>query len=275
MPIMNNQQNFPFSARIFKLVGIVLILSFVVDFLVLLFASQPRNSQWQVSLATAAVDRGLIPLIGLALIFAGYWIESNSSDRIGNRQSWLDVRLWAILSSLLGLFFLLLIPIHINNVNQAGAQTIGRINQEAQQAETNLQTQINQLQPQLEQQQSQFRNQVQALLQNEQLFNQAIKSDRYSDNEKKLLQQFKADPKALDRYLEQQANPVALAKDKLNQIRSQRQEVEQQARQEAWRSGLRVGINSLLFALGYAAIGWTGLRNTRSLRSSRHQSPAP
>jgi ABC-type multidrug transport system fused ATPase/permease subunit len=271
---MNNQQNFPFPAWIFKLTGIVLILSFVVDFLILLFASQPRNSQWQVSLATAAVDRGLIPLIGLALIFAGYWIDSNTSDRINNRQSWFDLRLWAILSSLLGLFFLLLIPIHINNVNQASAQTIGRINQEAQQAETNLQTQINQLQPQVEQQQAQFKNQVQALLQNEQLFNQAIKSDRYSENEKKLLQQFKADPKALDRYLAQQA-PATLANEKLNQIRSQRQELEQQARQEAWRSGLRVGIDSLLFAIAYVAIGWTGLRNTRSFRSSQPQSPAP
>jgi hypothetical protein len=265
---MNSYQNFPFTSRIFKLVGVILILSFAVDFLMLLFFSGPRNSQWQIGLATAAVDRGLVPMIGLALIFTGYWIDYNTSNNIANRKSWLDLRLWAVLSSLLGLFFLLLIPIHANNVTQARAQTIQGINQEAKQAESNLQTQLGQLQAQLGDQRvkaelEKFKSQVQELLKNEQRFNQALQSNQYSENEKKLLQQFKANPQALDAYLAQQSDPSTLGNQKLNQIRAQRQELEQQARQDTWRSGLRVGINSLLFAIGYAAIGWTGLRNTR------------
>lgn len=179
---------------------------------------------------------------------------------------------------------MLLIPIHINNINQSTTQTLQRIDRDAKQAETTLQTQLGQLQTQLgdssvkaelEQQRSQFRSQVTQLLKNEQSFNQAIEGNQLSETEKKLLRQFKADPKSLDIYLAQQSDPVSLAKQKLSQIQQQRVELGQQARQEAWKSGLRVGINSLLFALGYIAIGWTGLRNFRDFSSVRRKSPAP
>lgn len=284
MQAMNGQSNSPFTSRTLKVVGVILILSFLVDFLILLFPSVARNNQWPISLASALVDRGVVPLIGLALIFAGYWIDSNARDTLQNRKSWLDLRLWAVLSSILGLFFLLLIPIHINNINQSTTQTLQRIDRDAKQAETTLQTQLGQLQTQLgddrvkaelEQQRSQFRSQVSQLLKNEQSFNQAIEGNQLSETEKKLLRQFKADPKSLDTYLAQQSDPVSLAKQKLSQIQQQRVELGQQARQEAWKSGLRVGINSLLFALGYIAIGWTGLRNFRDFSSVRRKSPAP
>ncbi len=284
MQAMNSQSNSPLAARTLKLVGIILILSFIVDFLILLFPSEPRNSQWQISLANAVVDRGLVPLIGLALIFAGYWIDNNANNVGINRKAWLDLRLWAALSSLLGLFFLLLIPIHINNVTQTRAETITRVNQDAKQAETTLQSQLGQLQSQLgdervraqlEQQRSQFKTQVQELLQNEQRFNQALQSNRFSENEKKLLRQFKANPQSLDAYLAQQTDPAAQASQRLSQIRTQKQELEQKARQDAWKSGLRVGISSLLWAIGYIAIGWTGLRNMGAFQSTRRPSSIP
>jgi hypothetical protein len=278
---MNNHPIFPLAVRTLKVVGVILILSFLLDFVILSFPSGPRDSQWQVGFATALVDRGIIPLVGLALIFAGYWIEKNNSDFLVNRKSWLDLRLWAVLSSLLGLVFLLLVPIHLNNVNQARAQTIEQISQDATRAESNLQAQLGQLQTQLgdervqaelERQRSQFRTQVNELLQDEQRFNQAIQSSQISETEKKLLQQFKADPKSLDAYVAQQADPQTLVAQRLNQIRAQQEQLKQQARQDAWKSGLRIGISGLLLAFGYIVIGWTGLRSMGTSKSSRHQS---
>jgi len=278
---MNNHPIFPLAVRTLKVVGVILILSFLLDFIILSFPSGPRDSQWQIGFATALVDRGIIPLVGLALIFAGYWIEKNNSDFLVNRKSWLDLRLWAVLSSLLGLVFLLLVPIHLNNVNQARAQTIQQISQDASRAESNLQAQLGQLQTQLgdervqaelERQRSQFRSQVNELLQDEQRFNQAIQSNQISETEKKLLQQFKADPKSLDAYVAQQAAPQTLLAQRLNQIRAQQEQLKQQARQDAWKSALRIGISGLLLAFGYIVIGWTGLRSMGTSKSSRHQS---
>jgi hypothetical protein len=278
---MNGHPIFPLAVRTLKVVGVILILSFLLDFVILSFPSGPRDSQWQVGFATALVDRGIIPLVGLALIFAGYWIEKNNSDFLVNRKSWLDLRLWAVLSSLLGLVFLLLVPIHLNNVNQARAQTIEQISQDATRAESNLQAQLGQLQTQLgdervqaelERQRSQFRSQVNELLQDEQRFNQAIQSGQISETERKLLQQFKADPKSLDAYVAQQADPQTLLVQRLNQIRAQQEQLKQQARQDAWKSGLRIGMSGLLLAFGYIVIGWTGLRSMGTPKSSRHQS---
>ncbi len=278
---MNNHPIFPLAVRTLKVVGVILILSFLLDFIILSFPSGPRDSQWQIGFATALIDRGIIPLVGLALIFAGYWIEKNNSDFLVNRKSWLDLRLWAVLSSLLGLVFLLLVPIHLNNVNQARAQTIQQISQDASRAESNLQAQLGQLQTQLgdervqaelERQRSQFRSQVNELLQDEQRFNQAIQSNQISETEKKLLQQFKADPKSLDTYVAQQADPQTLLAQRLNQIRAQQEQLKQQARQDAWKSALRIGISGLLLAFGYIVIGWTGLRSMGTSKSSRHQS---
>lgn len=72
---MNNHPIFPLAVRTLKVVGVILILSFLLDFVILSFPSGPRDSQWQVGFATALIDRGIIPLVGLALIFTGYWIE--------------------------------------------------------------------------------------------------------------------------------------------------------------------------------------------------------
>jgi len=56
----------------------------------------------------------------------------------------------ALLSSLLGLLFLVFFSFHINNVRQASAQVIQRINQEASQKETQLQTELGSPQAQAE-----------------------------------------------------------------------------------------------------------------------------
>ena len=269
---MSNLQFSPLVARTLKLVGVLLILSFFVDFVILLFPFGSRDRNWQIGLATSLVDRGIIPLVGLALLLTGYWIVNSTND-IPPKRTWSDLRSWAfLLCSLLGLLFLALCPLHVNNVYQASAQAVQRIDQEAIQKETQLQAELGsaQAQAQIEGQQSKFRNQVSTLLQNEQQFNQALQGNQLPEAQKKLLQQFKTDPKALDQFLNQEFGAQSIQERGLSQIRSRREQAGQQARQEALQSGLRVGISSLLLTVGYITIGWTGLRTIIKLPAERY-----
>ncbi len=132
--------------------------------MILLLPFQPTDRAWQINLATALVDRGIVPLVGLGLLFAAYWMIVLMLG--GDRPPGIDLRFPAlILSSILGLMFLLIFPLHLNNVRQASTQTVNQISQDADQAENQLKTQLSQFQAQL--------NNDQGKAQLEQLRNQA------------------------------------------------------------------------------------------------------
>ncbi|MEC4819436.1 MAG: HpsJ family protein [Scytonema sp. PMC 1069.18] len=268
------------ASRTLKVVGIILILSFLVDFLILLFPFQPTNRVWQIDLATALVDRGIVPMVGLGMLFAGYWVDSVSDSS----RTVVDLRFPAlILSSILGLLFLLIFPLHLNNVRQASAQSVEQINKNAEQAESQLKTQLNQVQAQLnnaqvqealEKQRTQIKNQFSELIKDEQRYKQALNSPNVPQAQKDLLKKFKANPAELDKFIAQQSDPQTLANQQLSQIRERKEEAEKQARERAWRSGLRIGMSSLLLAIGYIIIGWAGLRGMGAAQGSGHKVPA-
>ncbi|MCG6138647.1 MAG: HpsJ family protein [Nostoc sp. LLA-1] len=266
------------AALTLKVAGIILILSFLLDFLILMLPFQPTDRSWQINLATALVDRGIVPLVGIGMLFVGYWMDGFAE---GDRPKPVDVRFPVlILSSILGLIFLLIFPLHLNNVRQASAQTVNQIAQDAQQAENQLQGQLSQLQAQinneqgqaqLEQLRNQARNQFNELLKDEQSYQQALNNPQIPAAQKELLTKFKANPQELDTFIAQQTDPQALATQRLTQIRQRREEAQKQARDNAWRSGLRIGISSLLLSIGYMIIGWTGLRSLGALQGSKRK----
>lgn len=265
MKAVNNNIIFSsLASRTLKIVGIILILAFLLDFIILLFPFQAQEQAWQLNFATQIIDRGTIPMVGTALLLAGYWIENTISDAAANgRQSGLNLRfLLLILASLLGLLFLLLSPLHINNILQARSDAIARINEEASQAENQLQTQITT-------QRTQIRTQVAALLQSEQQLNAALQSPQVPEQFKNILRQAQQNPQALDQIIDQQLNADTLRNQALEQIRTRRQEVEQRA-QEQVQSGIGSGIRSLLLSIGYILIGWTGLRNINTSAERRN-----
>lgn len=95
------------ASRTLKVVGIILILSFFVDFLILSFPFQPTNKPWLIDWETALVDRGIVPMIGLGMLFAAYWVDSTDETN----PPTIDLRFPAlIISSLLGLMFLVIFP---------------------------------------------------------------------------------------------------------------------------------------------------------------------
>jgi hypothetical protein len=268
------------AARTLKVVGIILMLSFLLDFLILMFPFQPTDRGWQIDLATALVDRGIVPMVGLGMLFTGYWIDSAGD---GGSQG-IDLRVPAlILSSILGLMFLLIFPLHLNNVRQASTQAVSRITQEADQAENQLKGQLTQLQAQLgneqvkaelEKQKSQVKAQFTELLKDDQKYKQALENPQLPPAQKELLKKFKANPQELDKFIAQQSDPQGLANERLNAIRQRKEEAEKQAKQSAWKSGVRIGMSSLLLSIGYMIIGWTGLRGMGALQGGARKAPA-
>jgi Fe2+ transport system protein B len=266
------------AALTVTVVGIILILSFLLDFLILIFPFQPTDRLWQINLATALVDRGIVPLVGIGMLFVGYWIDGvNDSDR----QKSLDIRFPVlVLSSILGLMFLLIFPLHLNNVRQASTQNVEQIGQDAEQAENQLQSQLPQLQAQinseqgkaqLEQIRKQARNQFTEVLKNEESYQQALNNPQIPAAQKELLQRFKENPEELDKFIAQQTDPQAQVTQRVTQIRQRREAAEKQAKESAWKSGMRIGISSLLLSIGYMIIGWTGLRSMGVLQGSKRK----
>jgi hypothetical protein len=268
------------AALTLKVVGLILIVSFLLDFLILLFPFQPTDRIWQINVVTQIVDRGIVPLVGVGALFTGYWMQEASDSPKG-----IDFRFPVlILSSILGLMFLLFFPLHLNNVRQASTQAVNQISQDAEQAETQLKNQLSQFQAQLnneqgkaqlEQLRAQAKAQFTELLKDEQKYQQALNSPQIPAAQKELLKKFKANPQELDQFIAQQTDPQGLANQRLNQIRQRKEDASKQAKDNAGKSGLRIGISSLLLAIGYIIIGWTGLRGMGAFQGAKPKGKVP
>ncbi len=276
MKATNSRQFSSVAARTLKVVGIILILSALLDCIVLSLpgeTSDVLNRAWQLAAATQIVDRGIIPLMGIALLMTGFWVDSSSGVSIDRRNFWVDLRFWALLiSSLLGLIYLLLVPVHLNNTRLELKDTLAQVDKEAGQAEGQLEAQIKseQFKAQVEQLKSQRRSQIGALLQDDGKLQQALKSPEVPKELKAVLQESKKDPKALDKFLEQQAQE--LPNQARNEIRTRKQQKEKELRTRSRNSSLQTGISSLLLAIGYITVGWTGLRSMGILRFGNRKS---
>lgn len=275
MKASNSRQFSSVAARTLKVVGIILILSALLDCIVLSLPGETSDfldRAWQLAAATQIVDRGIIPLMGIALLMTGFWVDSSSGVSIERRKVWLDLRFWALLiSSLLGIVYLSLVPVHLNNTSLELQGALAQVQQEAGQAESQLEAQIksDQFKGQIEQLKNQRRAQIAALLQDDGKLQQALQSSNVPQELKTVLRNSKNDPKALDNFLEQQAQE--LPTQARNEIRTRKQQKEKELRTRSRNSSLQTGISSLLLAIGYITVGWTGLRSMGILRFGRRK----
>ncbi len=256
MKTPTSRQLSPLVSRSLKTVGVIMILAALLDIIILPIPFQFQNREWLDAFATQVVDRGIIPMIGLALLFAGYWVEGITANVVADeRISWKSFKLWAILlSCLLSLFYLMVMVFHVTNVFALRSQRLTQIQERASQAETQLQGQI-------EAQVGQQRTQISQLLSNEDLLNQVLEEGAISQQEAQLLEQFRNNPDSLDVYfqgLEQQAQTAL--DERQTELGTRREEAVKEVRTNATKSLLRIGISSLLLAIGYIVIGWSGLK---------------
>jgi hypothetical protein len=236
--------SFSFTALALKIVGVVMIVSALLDYILMTIPFNPGVREWQIALTTQFVDRGVIPLVGVAFVLLAYRVDNSSNTPKSLIQ---DLRFWALIfSSLLGLIYLLIVPLHFSNVYAQSNQALEQINQKASQAETQLQAQTQQF--------DELSKNPQRLAE----LDKAIASGQVQGQQlaqlqaiKQQLDAFKKDPKALNTQVEAAKKQISTGK----------QDAENRTKTEALKLSLRTGLSSLFLALGFIAVGWIGLRS--------------
>ena len=74
---MNTSTISPFTSLALKLIGVILILSSLLDYITLAIPFQPLNAEWQIGFTGQIVDRGIVPMVGIAFLLVGYWIDTS------------------------------------------------------------------------------------------------------------------------------------------------------------------------------------------------------
>ncbi len=278
---MINNLSTAITSRTLKIIAVILILSFLLDVLVLIFPFQVTDSKWQISLVTALVDRGIIPMVGLGMLFIGYWIDNKNESHRFSLHLKLPASIFAVI---LGMMFLAFFPLHVNNMNQFSKQKLKEINQEADRAEKQLETSLFQTKAQfnseqgkaqLKQLRDRTKTQLTEIIEDETKYKQVLANNQIPDLVKDVLKKAKVNPKELDKLVSQQTNPLSAAQqsanEQLTKIRVRRKRLEKNTKQEAWKSFISIGLNSLLLSVGYAIIGWSSLREMHNYSDKKHK----
>lgn len=239
----------PFTALALKVVGLIMIVSSLLDYIFLAIPFNLGQRAWQLALTTQLVDRGILPMVGIAFLLIGYWVSHSNGVPSARKPIVQDLRFWALLlSSVLGLIFLLLVPLHINNVVQQSNEAFAQINQGATQAQSLLEAQTKQVDELIKDPQrlSELEKAINSgQVQGQQLAQLQALRDK--------LNTFKKDPQAL-------TQEVSAAQERISR---EKQQKEEQARTEAFKIGMRTSLSSLFLAIGYIVIGWSGLRGSK------------
>ena len=248
------------ASRILCVLGLLIIFSALLNYLVLGLPPKPDSAQWRLTVFGQLVSRSGVPFVGIIFLLAGSWVgELRSSRRITRLPK---MRLLSLVfTCLLSLMFFLLIPPYISAVRTTQQVKINAVEDEATQAEKSLEDA-------LAEQIQQERSRIQVLLQDEAMLDQAIASGEIQDTQIVLLQRFRDDLNALERYLNDRAK--ADQKAPKAEIQQQRQEAIRAVETSGRKAIIRVSGRSFRSATSYACLAGLSLVNPNILRS---QSP--
>lgn len=250
--------------------GLVLILSSLLDYIILAIPLDWQSEQWQIRYISQVVDRGIVPMVGIALLLVGYWIGGNIQSAKLGKKSGLDIRMPIfILASLLGLIFLLFVPLHLNNVRIALGIELEKIDETATDADTRIQNQYDRINDIL-----QNSERIQEVDTQIAQISQALQAGQFQGQPINLQQRQSLEGRRqqLQNLRELANNPEALSGklDELQtQLRSQKLNRENLITTNAFKRGFRIGGTSLMLAIGYIVIGWFGIKEIKSLPSQK------
>lgn len=245
----------PLASRSLQLVGLVMIVSFIIDILIIAIPPDLLSPQWRLNFTSQFIDRGVIPLVGVALLLGGIWIK-DSEGTSGSKQGML--RSTAVLVSLiLGVVYLLVVPLHSIDTVRSRNRALRNLEAQAQQAEEQLDAQLTnpQFQAGLDQRREQFKTQINTLISNEEQFQQAL--SEAPEEQARLLEEFKSNPGAIDTFINDQVN--ALPQRARSQIEQEKAQREERAQVTTVKS-MSQSINGALLAVGYLGVGLTGMQ---------------
>ncbi|MBV5261054.1 hypothetical protein FLX56_21805 [Synechococcus moorigangaii CMS01] len=270
---MNNVRLASFTSLSLKVLGAVLLVSSLVDYIIAAFPWMPLDNAWQINFTNQVVGRGVNPLIGIVALLLGGWLDLNVGKTVKLRAAITDSRFLSFIFALiLGILFLLLIPLHLDNMQEIREQAIAQIEQETQQREQQVQAQFSQLQalaqnPEAKQQLEQQIQEIDTALNSGQIPPQQIAQIEAQKQELLNYQTFVNDPEALNARLEELQQSVV--------------ELQTQQRQEANRNFLQellqTSVRSLLLGVSYLIVGWLGVQYAwanKTTASATPESPA-
>jgi hypothetical protein len=244
-------------SRTLKTVGVVVTLATLIDIAIGAIPYNVLDRAWQIGFTTQLVDRGIVPMVGIVLFLTGCWMDGNDSP--AERKSlFLEPRVWAfIFASIMGAVFLLVFPLHLSNVGWSNQQRLEQISQKAKDAEAQFGSQLS---TEISNQQAQISQLINA---SDDQLKQLVDGKQLSSEQADLIRKFKSDPKAIEPFLKQKGEEMKTQIQ--TRIGTEKLQAEKAAQTESLKSGLRIGISSLLLAAGFIVIGWTGLRNLGQL----------
>jgi multisubunit Na+/H+ antiporter MnhB subunit len=264
--------NLSYTSLALKLTGVILILSSIFDFIAFVFPFKGQEVPWAINFVSNIVDRGIVPLLGIVLILIAYWIESVSGA--STQKSRFDLRLPVFaFATLLGLLFLLFVPIHFSNLNSQQSLLLKQIEQGAGQGEEQIKGFLNQINtlsqnPQILNQQIEQRNQAIASgqAQGQTLNAQQLESIRQQRDQLAGLKDLAKNPQDYTKKVS------AIKKNLETQLLDRRKKAEDEVKDGIFDQILRTCLSSLLLAIGYSTIGWLGfvvLRNSPNIPAKR------
>lgn len=237
-----------FTALALKIVGFILILVTLFNILLGFFPPNFQDVQWQLAATGQIIDQSLLPLVGVVLLTASFWVD-HVSQRTG--RSLVPTRMLTYgFASLLGLILVLIIPLQISNARILQDKALTTINQKFNDTQPEFKKTVDE---QVERQ----RQGITLLMQNPQQLQEAVKSGQVTEEQVKLIGLFRADPKNLDTFL------VSERKNIEKQLREQlagRKQAEKDKLSEGWKAIFRACVSCLAIAIAYIVIGWNGFR---------------
>jgi hypothetical protein len=253
-----------------KLSGAALIIGIILDYLTLAVPPNFLNNEWVANLIDQFVGRGVVPLLGMALLLWGMGMDG-SIDRGSARKFLMPT---VLLSFGLGLMFLLFTPLYFNSNRLISAASSQNINRQTEAAAQRLSQQL-----------AMRQGQVRALIADSgqvALLNADLQNEQVNPADKAQLRELKAtldrvknDPKLLDAEVEKARTAG------LKEIEDRQAKVKAGLQQDLRRSRFRITAISFVLAVGYLLVGGTGLgllkgdhapaKKSRSRKGSRQK----
>lgn len=232
--------------------GLCLALAASLDFLSLLLPdSTPTSVDSRLNILTQLVDRGVIPLLGFSLVLFGRWLTFTTESAGRKRSLGIPSFIAIVASGLLGVAYLGIAPFHFRDSGIASTNAIAQLNRQVEQAEQQLDSQINQ-----------ELNAISGLIGDEnqlkQLQNPSANiteaQQQQINNLLSQIEEFKSDPNALEAKAQESRDQF------LAQIQLQKANLEKRIQENYWRSSIRIPLSSLLLAIGFFFIAISGIQ---------------
>lgn len=264
---MNSARIASLTSLSLKVLGGVLIFSALVDYTLAALPLMPLEDAWQISFTSQVVSRGTNPMLGIIALMLAAWVDFNAKKTVTLKPAITDVRFLSfIFSAILGVIFLLLIPLHIDNLQQIRDEAISQIEQQTQQQEQQVQAQFNELQalaqsPEAKQQLDEQIKAIDEALNSGQVPPQQIATIEERKQELVNFQRFANDPDSLSARLDELRG----------QVEQNREEQQQQAENTVLKEATQIGLRSLILGIGYLILGWVGLQSAFTAGGSDHR----